>query len=49
MPETAVGLQNLLGIGADGLAAPWGEGFAAGHQINPPKVLFPRIDTDAKK
>jgi hypothetical protein len=31
------------------LAKPWGEGFVAGHQINAPKVLFPRIDTDAKK
>lgn len=49
MPETAVELRALLAIGEDGLTAPWGEGFVAGHHIKPPKVLFPRIDTDAKK
>jgi len=49
MPETAVELRSLLAIGEDRLAAPWGEGLIAGHKINPPKVLFPRIDTDAKK
>jgi hypothetical protein len=31
------------------LKKPWGEGFVAGHKINPPKVLFPRIETDGKK
>jgi methionyl-tRNA synthetase len=49
MPETAVELRALLAIGGDRLNAPWGQGFAAGHKINPPKVLFPRIETDAKK
>jgi methionyl-tRNA synthetase len=49
MPDTAVELRNLLALGDDQLSAPWGEGFAAGHKINPPKVLFPRIETDAKK
>ncbi|MGH7888825.1 MAG: class I tRNA ligase family protein, partial [Candidatus Binatia bacterium] len=49
MPETAVELRALLAIGEDRLQAPWGQGFAAGHKINPPKVLFPRVDTDAKK
>jgi methionyl-tRNA synthetase len=49
MPETAVELRSLLAIGEDRLAAPWGEGLIPGHKINPPKVLFPRIDTEAKK
>ncbi|MSP38013.1 MAG: methionine--tRNA ligase [Deltaproteobacteria bacterium] len=49
MPETAVELRALLAIGEDRLNEPWGQGFAAGHKINPPKVLFPRIETDAKK
>lgn len=49
MPDTAVELRALLAIGEDRLAAPWGKGFTAGHKINPPKVLFPRIDTDPKK
>ena len=49
MPETAVALRELLAVSDDGLTAPWGQGLAAGHKINPPRVLFPRIDTDAKK
>jgi hypothetical protein len=31
------------------LHAPWGQGFQPGHKVNGPKVLFPRIETDAKK
>jgi methionyl-tRNA synthetase len=49
MPETAVELRELLALCDGELSAPWGEGFAAGHKINPPKVLFPRIETDTKK
>jgi methionyl-tRNA synthetase len=49
MPETAVELRELLAVSDDGLKAPWGQGLVAGHKIHPPKVLFPRIDTDAKK
>ena len=49
MPETALQLRELLALGDDQLNAPWGEGFVAGHKINPPKVLFPRIETDVKK
>jgi methionyl-tRNA synthetase len=49
MPDTAIELRSLLGIGEDRLAASWGQGFTAGHKINAPKVLFPRIDADAKK
>jgi len=48
MPDTARELRELLAID-DGLKIPWGQGFAAGHKINPAKVLFPRIETDAKK
>jgi methionyl-tRNA synthetase len=49
MPETAVELRELLAVSDDSLKAPWGQGFVAGHKIHPPKVLFPRIETDAKK
>ena len=49
MPETAVELRDLLAIDDEGLKQEWGKGFVAGHKINPPKVLFPRIDIDAKK
>jgi methionyl-tRNA synthetase len=43
MPETAVKLRELLAIGEDRLHAPWGQGFAAGHRVNPPIALFSRI------
>ena len=49
MPDTATELRTLLGVNETALRAPWGQGFVAGHNINPPKVLFPRIETDAKK
>ena len=49
MPETAVELRSLLAINLDRLNAPWGQGFAEGHKVNPPKALFPRIETDAKR
>jgi len=49
LPDTAGELSALLALDNDALRAPWGRGFAAGHQIHPPKVLFPRIETDAKK
>jgi len=49
MPDTAGELRGLLGIYEGGLTAPWGQGFAAGHRVEPPKNLFPRIDADAKK
>jgi methionyl-tRNA synthetase len=47
MPETARALQDLLCIDEDHLKKPWGEGFTAGHEIKPPHVLFPRIETGA--
>jgi methionyl-tRNA synthetase len=49
MPDTAVELRDLLAVSYDRLKAPWGQGLVAGHKINPPKVLFPRIEIDAKK
>jgi methionyl-tRNA synthetase len=49
MPETALRLRELLVVDERALKNPWGEGFVAGHKINPPKILFPRIETDGKK
>jgi methionyl-tRNA synthetase len=49
MPDTAVELRALLAVDDAALTAPWGEGFVVGHKINPPKILFPRIETDTKK
>jgi hypothetical protein len=48
MPDTARELRGLLAIDEGGLAASWGQGFAVGHKINPPKNLFPRIETGSK-
>jgi methionyl-tRNA synthetase len=51
LPDTANELRALLALPDDksALLAPWGQGFQQGHKINGPKVLFPRIETDAKK
>ena len=51
MPDTASELRGLLALPDDktALQAPWGQGFQPGHKINGPKVLFPRIETDATK
>jgi len=49
MPDTARELRGLLALDQARSAAPWGEGFVAGHKINPPKNLFPRIETEPKK
>ena len=49
MPDTAKELRELLAIDEAELKAPWGQGFVAGHQVHAPKVLFPRIETEAKK
>jgi methionyl-tRNA synthetase len=43
MPETVLKLRDLLAIGEDRLNAPWGQGLAAGHKVNPPIALFSRI------
>jgi methionyl-tRNA synthetase len=50
LPDTAERLRGLLGLPADGLALPgpaWGTAFAEGHVVQPPVVLFPRIDVAA--
>ena len=49
LPDTAQQLRELLAIDEKGSQALWGQGFAAGHKINPPKVLFPRIETEPGK
>ena len=51
LPDTAKELRALLGLAddSDSLSAPWGQGFAPGHKISPPKVLFPRIESEPKK
>ena len=50
LPETAVEIRALLGMAEDavGFGAPWGKGFAPGHKISGPKMLFPRIETVKK-
>ncbi|HEU4346141.1 MAG TPA: methionine--tRNA ligase, partial [Candidatus Binatia bacterium] len=48
MPDTARELRELLAIDNGRLKTPWGEAFTAGHKTSPPKVLFPRIETDAR-
>ena len=50
MPDTASELRALLALpdNETALHAPWGQGFQPGHKVNGPKVLFPRIETDAK-
>ena len=46
MPDTAKELQRLLGLkeGDRAYGAPWGQCFPAGHKIDGPTVLFPRIE-----
>lgn len=46
LPETAKEIQALLGVPERDLRepSPWGHFFSAGHRVNPPKVLFPRIE-----
>ena len=49
MPDTAAALREILAVGDDQVKASWGDGFKPGHKINPATVLFPRIETEAKK
>jgi methionyl-tRNA synthetase len=49
MPDTARALRDLLAIDDNGLKAAWGRGLPVGHQVGPPKNLFPRIETEAKR
>lgn len=50
LPETANELYVLLNAPptASSRRSPWGQFFPAGHRVNPPKALFPRIELDAK-
>lgn len=50
LPETAKEIQTLLGVSREtsGQPSSWGEFFLAGHKVNPPKVLFPRIEPTAE-
>jgi methionyl-tRNA synthetase len=51
LPDTAKELRILLALPEAGksLNAPWGQGFKPGDKVNGPKVLFPRIETEAQK
>lgn len=48
LPETAKEIQTILGVSEGSLSQqpPWGKFFLAGHKVRPPKVLFPRIESD---
>jgi len=48
MPRAMARLKAMLNVD-DALArAPFGEGIKAGHRVNPPVALFPRIDKAAR-
>jgi methionyl-tRNA synthetase len=51
LPDTAAELRDLLNLSQSTAKpdAPWGACFTAGHTVKPPKVLFPRIETNANK
>ncbi len=45
LPETGAAVRRLLGLPAsDALQAEWGGSFPEGHQVQPPEILFPRIE-----
>ncbi len=48
LPDTAKEIQSLLAIPEEKLVGPepWGASFRPDHQVKPPKVLFPRIETE---
>ena len=49
MPDTATELRSLLALEKSNTVfnASWGKAFAAGHKVNSPRVLFPRIEVSA--
>jgi methionyl-tRNA synthetase len=51
MPDTSRELRTLLNLDQTGIPdnVPWGKYFPREHKVNPPKNLFPRIETAAKK
>ena len=45
LPETGAAVRNLLGLPARGsLRTEWGGSFPEGHRVEPPEMLFPRIE-----
>jgi methionyl-tRNA synthetase len=44
MPDTSEELCRLLAVDETKLRGDWGNAFAPGHKVNPPKNLFPRIE-----
>jgi methionyl-tRNA synthetase len=50
LPETAKEIETLLDLTEDISRKPpsWGEALPNGHKVKAPKVLFPRIEADAK-
>ena len=51
LPDTAREIRTLLGLAESPSVRgwPWGEGLVPGHRVGGPKVLFPRIESEAKK
>jgi len=50
LPETSARLRKLLNVpGAGQMGKPWGDFFVPGHKVEPPVVLFPRIDTEKEQ
>ena len=46
MPETALRMRELLALDKSAFKNPWGEAFPVEHKVNPPVVLFPRIEAE---
>ncbi len=45
LPETGAAVRELLALPAtDGRRTEWGGSFAEGHEVQPPRILFPRIE-----
>jgi methionyl-tRNA synthetase len=51
LPDTASQLRDLLNLTAATAKpdAAWGAYFARGHTVKPPKMLFPRIETEGSQ
>lgn len=49
LPETASRIRTLLNVSEEAWEEPpsWGRGLTPGHKVQPPKVLFPRIEVPA--
>lgn len=51
LPETSKEIKGLLNVSEDASSQryPWGVFFKPGHKVNPPRILFPRIELTAEK